>query len=241
MDFLLTKEDLEKSYQEQFDKVFHSSSLSPEDLKESRSLFEPDSLKIGTPLPKKLDTYCIVGGVPFKTKDIENISILKSKISKILSGIQTYFVEPHNLGVELAILKWPDSPLAKDILSQVILYMEQNPPPRFILDIEGYQFHKDGCLVLRGFDRNSLFREYRGRLLNELKSMPQKQSSWCHIPLGRILTPLDQSAYELLFTHACHSQVNHRFSIVVDCLQLLHETRWYQIDRQLLRKFLSYD
>ena len=71
--------------------------------------------------------------------------------------------------------------------------------------------------------------------------MPQKQSSWCHIPLGRILAPLDKEKYAALLDHARLSQNKERFTVKVESLKVLHERRWYQSERTLLKLFSSHD
>jgi len=233
--------NLRDLYLERFQDVLDSDHLNLEDLQASRQLFETASLVQAKPLPKRLDTYCIVGGVPFDDGVIAEISKMISEVKNVLKNCLSYFVEPQNLGVELAVLKWPESSLADGLLNQVCSFIDRNPPPRFTIDIEGFQFHKDGCLVLRGFDKNAAFREYRHKLLLHVKRMPQKQSSWCHIPLGRILGPLEQADYAILREFACWSQASHRSSIQLDSLKLLHETRWYQVEKTLLRCYQAHD
>ena len=236
----LSRQSLENSYQDQFAKASNAKLLTIEDVQASRDFFEINSLEIGKPIPKKFDTYCIVGGVPFSFEDVQEILGIKKTISEILKDNLVYFVEPDNFGVELAILKWPDQGIEVNLVDQVLNHMSNNPPPIFFIDVEGFQFHRDGCIVLRGFDRGSLFRKYRQNLLSSVNEMPQKQSNWCHVPLGRILSPINEATYSLLLDYAFQSQKTLKFTLHVHSLRVLHEMRWYQLERSLLKEFHSH-
>ena len=68
----------------------------------------------------------------------------------------------------------------------------------------------------------------------KILNLPEKQSNWCHIPLGRILDPLNKEELNNLFELANLSQNTFNFCTEVNKFHLIHEHRWYQLERENL-------
>ena len=75
---------------------------------------------------------------------------------------------------------------------------------------------------------------YRKNLLENLDNIPNKQSNWSHIPLGRILEPIgvkNMSKFKTLITEI-NSELNH--DILIDSVHIVHERKWYMEKKDYL-------
>ena len=61
------------------------------------------------------------------------------------------------------------------------------------ITFDGLQIHRDGCIVLRGFDRNFKFQNLRKEIQENFPEIPRKQSNLVHVPLGRLLFNINKS------------------------------------------------
>ena len=70
--------------------------------------------------------------------------------------------------------------------------------------------------------------------MNNLKFLPNKQSNWAHIPLGRILEPVPENVFfKVKQIIRSLSNINICEENVIDA-KLIHETRWYMEKRETL-------
>ncbi|MDA7432238.1 hypothetical protein N8492_02610, partial [Synechococcus sp. AH-601-O06] len=190
-----TIRNLLNSYDKKYQETMSYSQLSINDLKSSIELFNFSDND--QPTPKELSVIAIISGRAFSSSSIEAITKIQSQIASILSDTQVYFVKPLNLAVEYAVLKWPEEvlnpnlyPLTND-KSQINFF-----PSEYKLHSFGVQFHKDGCIILRSVEPNDCVRNFRSNLCEKFPSLPVKQSNWSHIPLGRILSPLNSKKFK---------------------------------------------
>jgi len=203
-------------------------------LKRSRLLFEPQSLKSLNPRPKSVDVNALLSGLPFQENVINGLLTVQQDISEILNNTLHYWVKPQNLGIEYCVFKWPDGswksewhPLIKDAISEI----EQLA---YILDIRGVQVNPDGCVVARGYDCNrSLFR-IREHMQKTLSFLPERQSGWAHIPLGRILEPVGKRRFKKLNAYFHEKANSHITTVEIDRVHYVNETRWYMEERTTL-------
>lgn len=230
-------DDLLKEYDKRYLEVCDIESLNLGNIGSSLSLFEKDSIKNRKPIPKKLEVYCVVGGLPFDEIFIKNILELQKKISLVLNGKLHYFVKPHNLAVEVIVIKWPKDELSKSVLESSKDEIKKANPKKFILKSFGFQFHNDGAIILRCLDYPNYLRDLRKTLKNSVMGLPNQQSNWCHVPLGRILEPLERNELKNLIDLANFSQNSNNFSTQINQLHLIHEKRWYQIEKENLLTF----
>ncbi|WP_322772515.1 hypothetical protein [Synechococcus sp. CBW1107] len=231
---MLDKNLLKQSYGERFEESLRIPELSLDNVKPSRDYFEINSLVSKQFIPKKLHTYCVVAGVPFDSDTIEFINKCCSKIRHVLDDSDVYFVKPQNLGLELLVIKWPNDNLQVDTLKQMKTFLAGLSNIDIQIKIEGFQFHSDGCIVLRGYDSQGDFQKIRQQAITKIPNLPKKQSSWCHIPIGRILSPVHHLEYCKLKDLAQISFDSWHHSFIIQNLKLLDERRWYQEDKILL-------
>lgn len=211
--------------------------LTHEDLKSSKALFNPLSIKKREPSPKALELFCILGGFPFNKKVIHYLEGFKQSISNILKDTLHYLVPDNQLAIELAIIKWQNQPFDehKIILCEKFLSNYSYQP--IIFKIQGFQFHNDGAIIARCFDKFGLFRSLRSSLLESVKVLPSKQSSWCHIPLGRILEEINTNKLNKLRELTLCSQKSFSPEFNLFDIKIVHEKKWYQSDSEILYTF----
>jgi len=227
-------DELLNQYNKRYYEVYNFESLSSKDISSSTSLFEELSIKNRNPIPRRLEVLCIVGGLPFEEVFTNKIVELQKRIGSVLNGKLNYLVEPQNLAVEVLVLKWPNNDFNQDIIVNAKKEMIKINKKKFKLISHGFQFHQDGAIILRCIDDPNNLRILREELKQKISSLPQKQSSWCHIPLGRILEPLDKKVLNELIELADYSQINFKHKTEVNKFHLIKEKRWYQLERETL-------
>ena len=230
-------EELLKSYDNKFFDVKSIEFLDDSDISSSKKLFEEESLINRKPTPKKLNVVCLVGGLPFAKEFINEITSIQLKISDILENIPHYLVDPENLATECIVLKWPDNNFSEDLINKTITYLSGFELKKFKLSSFGFQFHKDGAIILRCIDSDSTMRNHRKYMIKNIKEIPTTQSSWAHVPLGRILGPVEFNVLKKLREYAFFTQKKCRFSTYVKNYSLIKEYRWYQTERSLIQNF----
>ena len=152
-----------------------------------------------------------------------------------MGSSKVYYVKPKNFGLELLMLKWPDDEIPhQDSLHSAKDYLNNLCDIDIEISIEGFQFHTDGCMLLRGYDKNSVFRNIRKIGMETIPNIPKRQSSWCHIPLGRILSSVDKESYAKLLKLSKESITNWSHTFKVSNIKILEETRWYQEENKLI-------
>lgn len=229
--------ELLESYRAVGTRAFQMSDLQAQELEISRRLFELESLEAKTPRPRQLEVVALVAGLPFPNEVLKPLVKIQQDLGQILSGSLYYWVKPQNLAVECCVLKWPDDPpldVAAKLTFAGIRYLL---PSVFTLRVHGVQLHRDGCIVARGFDEHGAFRQTRARMLQEYTWMPSRQSSWAHIPLGRILEPLGQPKFSALKGALQHLEEQMICHGRIDQLKLVHEHQWYMERRSTLMSF----
>lgn len=224
---------LEESYNA-VSKQFSSSGFFQCDLlEESRKLFiiEEESRSIK---PRKLDVVAVLVGLEFSKHLQDKVVSLQNELSNIILAADHYWVRPENLASEVAVLSWPEnSEVGVVDRDDVIRFLETEEIRTFKLSIKGFQIHSDGCVILRVYDDGHV-RGLRNSLTTEVKGFPNKQSSWCHIPLGRILSPLKPEACKELIEGVENSFKSLVFEEVVSSISLVHEKCWYMEDVEIV-------
>jgi hypothetical protein len=212
---------------------FHESKLSG-----SRALFEPESLISRDPRPKQLEVIALVSGIPFDPGFIAPILDVQRAISEILGGSLHYWVNSQNLGVEYCVFKWPEDQLNLDGLPNIKKAIEETRLRTFEFTIGGIQINPDGCVVARGFDDGAAIFRVRDSLKRKMPSLPTRQSEWAHVPLGRILEPLNSGQFQKLRSFAADMAERKVASTRVVSMKLVHEKRWYMEEKSVLAEYL---
>ena len=229
--------ELLKSYKTRFDGFLKLDSLKEENILHSKKYFEKSSLLLGEPVPKKLDVYCIVAGLPFQVDFTNYLKNVKEKLSSILMDSLYYLVKDSCQAVELLVSKWPDDDFNENINEALINYFQNTQFKPITLRSKGVQIHDDGCIILRCIDENAQFRLLRKDIISKIDLLSKKQSSWVHIPIGRLLEPLDSKKTFLLKKFCLSSQSSKSYKATIDRFHFVHEHQWYQTNIDLLHTF----
>jgi hypothetical protein len=227
--------DLAESYDKIGKKIFNTCSFTKSSLQQSIDLFTEDSLKKRKPQPIDVEVYTLVSGLPFSYNLIQAIEKIRIEISEILDETQCYWVKPNNLGVEFCVFKWPKDPWNKEWIDQITSYFENKEYNSFELKVSGIQIHQDGCIIAKGFDDKNI-RNIRSEIISDLNFIPNKQSNWAHIPLGRILEPVSEDIFKKLKDNAMNTANKDIAIEKISEMKLIHETRWYMEKRKTLFK-----
>ena len=201
-------------------------------LKASRGLF--DFSEGGALKPKKFEVVAVVAGLPFSNSLIEQISSIQNKISKIIKGAARYWVLPNNLATEFIVCKWPEESWSSEKQNAALDTLTSLAFLSFPIQFRGFQINPDGCVVIRGYDTSGEFHRIRSFLRDRLDFVSSRQSSWYHIPIGRILEPVGFNAFEQLRDLSKQNGCLDAFNESIDQIHLVHEKQWYMASRTKL-------
>ncbi len=228
---------LRESYQAVGERTWLTEDFEESNLEISRNLFMPESLEARKPRPKALEVFALLSGLPFPDDFIGKLVAVQMQISEILGERLHYWVAPGNMGVEYCVFKWPTDAWEDEWLSSIQNVLAGFSLPSFRFFIGGVQVNPDGCVVARGYDEDSAMFLVRDRLKSELPFLPEKQSGWAHIPLGRILEPLGVEKFARLASLVSEISDLPIALTKIDTMKLIHETRWYMEERKSLAEY----
>lgn len=230
-------ERLEASYREVGDRTWLGTDFAVSNLETSRNLFTPRSLAAGRPVPKDLEVFALLSGLAFDSDFTDRLVAVQWQITAILGECLHYWVAPGNFGVEYCVFKWPTdfwNPQWLVLVQEALARLRQ---PAFRFSIRGIQINPDGCVIAKGFDEPAVFAEIRQQLRADIPFLPVKQSSWAHVPLGRILVPPGPERFAQLARLARSLSVLTVAVTQIDTMKLVHETRWYMESRTVLAEY----
>lgn len=239
----VTKDDvvhfakLKEAYNAVGDRTWLERDFAEQNLKDSRNLFTPESLRARNPRPKGLEVYALLSGLPFSVDFIDKLVAVQKRISEIIREGLHYWVAPQNLGVEYCVFKWPVDSLDDSQLDIIQNTLAAIRPKAFRFHIHGVQINPDGCVVAKGFDENAQLFRVRRQLKADIPILPKKQSQWAHVPLGRILEPLGTERFSELAELMSEMSDMPIASTKIDTMKLVHETRWYMEERTELAEY----
>ena len=223
--------ELLNSYDHVFTEAKNQKRFDDSLLNKSRGFFEFDHLS--EPVPKNLGVDALVCGLPFADSLINLASNVQKKLDKYLDLTDRYWVEPNNLACEIVVSKWPGKSSNRSIVPRLVSFLDNLNLSPFTIRIHGAQMHTDGCVVLRGYDRGRL-RGVRSALLENFSDLPQKQSSWVHIPLGRIISQVSENTYKCLLNELISSFDEISCDIEISDLKYITEKQWYMMEREII-------
>ena len=219
-------------------KTWTGSDFTQTSLDTSRNLFTVSSLKARVPVPKHLEVYALLSGVSFESDFSSALVNVQEKIDEVLDGSLRYWVLEKNLGLEYCVFKWPDDTWDMERENLVFSHLPVLKSS-FQFFILGIQINPDGCIVAKGFDEGGALLEYRQRIKNNIDFLPDRQSAWAHVPLGRILEPLGEEKFsklETLFTELSNSFIA---ACEIKSVKFVHETQWYMEEKKILKEFFA--
>jgi len=227
--------ELYQSYTAKWNEFLLASGLSSSQLENSRRLFTNESLSNHQPETCKLEVYALVGGVPFPDPLLAYILAIQSQIKNILKHTLHYLVEPHNLGLEFCVFKWPNDIISMHEVNTIAIALSKCVFPSFFLRSGGIQVHTDGCIILRGFENGALS-SIRSHLSRLPITYPFKQSQWAHIPLGRILEHITDNQYQQIVELCSNTQLDPGIQLTIDHAHFVHEKQWYMVQHSKILK-----
>jgi len=228
---------LREAYRAVGDRTWSDQDFLERNLEISRSLFVPQSLHARKPQPKALEVYALLSGLPFAKNFTDRLVSAQMRISEILANRLHYWVEPPNLGVEYCVFKWPTDSWNEGQLGAIQEVLTAMSTPSFKFHICGVQINPDGCVVARGYDENAEMFRVRALLKAGIPSLPERQSGWAHVPLGRILEPLGAERFAELRHLISEMSDLPLATTEIDTMKFIHETRWYMEERETLGEY----
>ncbi len=231
-------QNLRASYKKVGDNTWNELNFLEKNLETSRNLFTPKSLELREPEPKKLEVFALLSGLPFGEDFINFLSSIQANISYILGDSLHYWVERDNFGVEYCVFKWPQDDWQDYLTREVGIILESIKAPRYQFHIIGIQINPDGCVVAKGFDENAALFNIRSQIKEKISFLPDKQSGWAHVPLGRILEPLSEDKFARLSAFISRMSDSYLVSAEIASFKFIHETRWYMTEKVVLQEYL---
>ena len=228
---------LREAYRAVGDRTWLAEDFDSNNLEVSRNLYTPESLQARAPEPKALEVYALLSGLPFAEDFTGQLVSVQRQISEVLGDCLHYWVAPQNLGVEYCVFKWPDDQWQEqwqDVVQKTLASMR---PQAFQFHINGVQINPDGCVVARGFDDNAGLFKLRAQLKQDIEFLPEKQSGWAHVPLGRILEPLGAERFGRLARLMESLSDRSIATTTITNVKFIHETQWYMERRTTLAEY----
>jgi len=229
--------DLNKSYKKVADQTLKNQDLLPDNLKISRDLFTEDSLESRTPVPKDLEVFALLSGLSFEHQFTDKLVSIQNAISDIIEETLHYWVKPENFGVEYCVFKWPWGEWDESWLPLIQNKLSTQNTNGFNFTVKGIQINPDGCVIAKGFDEGAQIFSMRKNLKNAIDFLPEKQSAWAHIPIGRILEPLGEHRFAKLMQYFNNMSDQYIASQQIASLKLIHETRWYMEKHEVIGEY----
>jgi len=227
---------LNKSYIEVGKETWINKDFKRSSLKASRDLFTEDSLKTNNPKPKKLEVYALLSGLPFEDSFSRELVKIQKRIDQVLDGSLRYWVLQENFGLEYCVFKWPECDWNEEWEGQIYHDLPKIDKA-FQFAIIGIQINPDGCIVAKGFDEDGEIFKFRNRIKEKLGFLPKRQSSWAHVPLGRILEPLGEDKFSKLAKLCKELSSVYITSCRINTIKFVHETQWYMEKKNILKEF----
>ncbi len=228
---------LRESYRAVGDRTWLTADFDQFNLESSRSLYTAESLHVRNPRPRELEVYALLSGLPFAEEFTDRLTAVQMRISEILGDSMHYWVARQNLGVEYCVFKWPTDSWDEQRCGLVKNVLQSIPKKSFRFYIGGVQINPDGCVVARGFDERAEIFRIRELIRAGIPFLPNKQSGWAHVPLGRILEPLGVEVFERLSSLVRELSDQLIASTEITVMKFVHESRWYMEDREILADY----
>jgi hypothetical protein len=225
---------LKDSYLEAGYKINDRDDFTLTELKSSLSLFHQESPLEFMARPIDVDVFAVLAGISFENTFLSLIDSIHIRLLEIIKGNRFYLVEPKNLGVEYAVLKWPKDKHDPKIIDQALNILEEFNGTAFYLKVFGIQVHTDGCIILKCVDERKSIFKLRQTFMSCVENIPKKQSNWVHIPLGRILSPIGKSVMDDLKALVTEIDNELDYDIFIEHIHVVHEKIWYMEKKSYL-------
>lgn len=225
------KIDNKPNYDEVSKNTWKLNDLSETNLLNSLSLFDITNKHIS---PKNFEVIALLSGLPFSSKLTNLILKTQNKISNIIKDKKHYWVKNDNLGLEHCVFKWPEDKINQNKINSIKDFVSKINFKSYEILFDGCQMNSDGCIVIRGFDKNDYVYQLRSFIKKNYLDLPNKQSNWYHIPIGRILEPVGQNNFKKLKFFFDNNKRGWQHFERINNFYLVHEHKWYMEDKSFL-------
>ena len=225
---------LKNSYREVGCKINDRDDFLLTELESSLLLFHQQSPSEFMARPIDVDVFAVLAGISFENTFLSLVDSIHIKLLEIIKDNRFYLVEPKNLGVEYAVLKWPEDNYDPKIIEQALNVLDDFKGDAFYLKVFGIQVHTDGCIILKCVDQNQSIFKLRNTLISCVENIPKKQSNWVHIPLGRILSPIGKPGMADLKAVLAEIDNELNYDILIENIHVVHEKTWYMEKKSYL-------
>lgn len=227
-------QSLQDSYGKVGNRTWLESDFIQSNLDLSRNLFTAESLALRKPIPKSLEVYALLSGLPFSNAFCSKLVSIQQDISEIINNKLHYWVKPQNFGVEYCVFKWPNDKWDESWYPIIMNELSLLDDTSFQFFIQGIQVNPDGCVIARGYDKDGIIFNIRKLLKKNISFLAEKQSAWSHVPLGRILEPIGSKEFGdlKLFVEELYNVIIALEEI--NTVKFVHETRWYMEEKSIL-------
>jgi len=224
---------LKPNYKEISSKTWAHTDLKKKNLRSSISLFDFKKKHI---TPKKLDVIALLSGLPFRKILTNKILSTQKDIDKIIGNSERYWVKKNNLGLEYCVFKWPEQVINQTNIDKTLNFVSKLKIKKFNVLFDGCQLNPDGCVVVKGFEASKEISNLRKLISKNLSFLPKKQSSWFHIPIGRILEPVGKNNFlKLKFFFEKNSEGWSHLE-KINSIKLIQEYQWYMEKKKTLKE-----
>ena len=219
------------NYSDVSSKTWLHKDLKKKKLKKSISFYD---IKKKIIIPKKLDVVALLSGLPFSKVLTNKILYIQKDIDKIIGNTKHYWVKKNNLGLEYCVFKWPEQEFDQINVNEISDFVSKLKITKFNVLFDGCQLNPDGCVVIKGFDISKEINKLRNLISKNISSLPKKQSSWFHIPIGRILEPIGEDNFLKLKYFFKKNTEGWGHLEKIKSIKLIQEYQWYMEKRKTL-------
>ena len=159
---------------------------------------------------------------------------IQKRINKIIGSHNHYWVKKNNFGLEYCVFKWPEQKLKRAQLKKILGFISNLKFKNFSILFDGCQLNPDGCIVIRGYDITNDITNLRKLIRRKISFLPKKQSKWFHIPIGRILEPINEEQFFKLKKFFEKNSRGWKHYEKINSIKLIHECQWYMEKRKTL-------
>jgi hypothetical protein len=235
----------EQRYRAVFDRSRELGHLATEQVDQSRFYFDfatDPNTGLSIPVPKTFDTYGVVALMPMSHDVQDTLSATWENTLASLGQPLAYGVEPDKRHVELILFSRPEEIFDEATIDSSIgasfAALKESPPASFNATFRSPFITPDGTVVVPGFPEPvSAIDDFRASVRRAVgDTIPERQSRWFHISLGRILEAMDATTMEPTLQVMEDNWGEQLASVTVDKIMWTHEKQWYMMQKDILHE-----
>lgn len=231
----------DQRYKMIWEKTRQNGDLSADQVEKSRFYFNFDKTS-GAPVPKVFDTYGVVALMPMSAETQTTLTHTWDYILKNLQQPLAYAVEPDKRHVELILFSRPEETFPEAAIHRAVdksyESLRANPPHKFRAVFCHPFITPDGTVVIPGYpEPATAIDDFRTSVRMAVgENIPNRQSQWFHISLGRILEPLSSERMLSAFDDMQENWGKPLAELLIDKVMWTHEQQWYMLQKTILHE-----